>query len=312
MHMISKSVIARYPLRWSALLLLGSLAINACLPAAEPATMIPAPAVDEPVGASATPETAVLAGGCFWGVQGVFQHVKGVIQATSGYAGGASDTANYDEVSTGSTGHAESVRITYDPKQISYGGLLQIYFSVAHDPTEVNRQGPDSGTQYRSAVFPRDAMQQKIATAYIAQLDQAKVFGALIATHVEMGQSFHAAEAYHQYQTLVALRPPASIEEKNKVLFESLQTGRDYAERPEFYIPYNAQTATKVLERAREATALLTPYPHHRPWLEAYARAHKRSLSDVRYLPVMAREDWVAIVTPHGQIAQFLKGDGFL
>ena len=112
--------------------------------------------------------------------------------------------------------------------------------------------------------------------------------------------------------TLVALRPPASIEEKNKVLFESLQTGRDYAERPEFYIPYNAQTATKVLERAREATALLTPYPHHRPWLEAYARAHKRSLSDVRYLPVMAREDWVAIVTPHGQIAQFLKGDGFL
>lgn len=112
--------------------------------------------------------------------------------------------------------------------------------------------------------------------------------------------------------TVVALRPPASIEEKNKVLFESLQTGRDYAERPEFYIPYNAQTATKVLERAREATALLTPYPHHRPWLEAYARAHKLSLSDVRYLPVMARADWVAIVTPHGQIAQFLKGDGFL
>ena len=112
--------------------------------------------------------------------------------------------------------------------------------------------------------------------------------------------------------TVVALRPPASIEEKNKVLFESLQTGRDYAERPEFYIPYNAQTATKVLERAREATALLTPYPHHRPWLEAYARAHKRSLSDVRYLPVMAREDWIAIVTPQGQIDQFLKGDGFL
>lgn len=191
------SAIARRPLRLGLLLLVGALAINACLPAAEPATTIPPPAIDEPSG-SATTETAVLAGGCFWGVQGVFQHVKGVIQATSGYAGGANGTASYEEVSTGSSGHAESVQITYDPKQISYGGLLQIYFSVAHDPTQVNRQGPDTGTQYRSAVFPRDAMQQKIATAYIAQLGQAQVFRAPIATRVEMGQRFHPAEAYHQ------------------------------------------------------------------------------------------------------------------
>ena len=204
MNTVLKSIIACGPLRTGALLLTGALAINACLPAAEPATMVPAPAVDEPA-PSATTETAVLAGGCFWGVQGVFQHVKGVIQATSGYAGGANDTASYDEVSTGSSGHAESVQITYDPKQISYGGLLQIYFSVAHDPTQVNRQGPDSGTQYRSAVFPRDAMQQKIVTAYIAQLDQAKVFRAPIATRIEMGQRFHPAEAYHQ--NYLALNP---------------------------------------------------------------------------------------------------------
>ncbi|MCZ2405252.1 MAG: pilus assembly protein [Burkholderiales bacterium] len=115
-----------------------------------------------------------------------------------------------------------------------------------------------------------------------------------------------------RFPAIVALRPPASIEEKNKVLFESLQTGRDYAERPEFYVPYNAETAAKVLARSREVTALLKVYPHHRPWLEAYARAHHHALSDVRYLPVRAREDWVAIVTPQGQIAQFLKGDGFL
>lgn len=192
-------------LRCGALLLIGSLAVNACLPAAEPATMIPAPALDEPAAGGAGTETAVLAGGCFWGIQGVFQHVNGVVDATSGYAGGTSVAADYEAVSSGTTGHAEAVKVTYDPKQISYGALLQIYFSVAHDPTQLNRQGPDSGTQYRSAVFPRNAMQQKVATAYIAQLDQAKVFGAPIATHIEMGKDFYPAEKYHQ--NFLALNP---------------------------------------------------------------------------------------------------------
>ena len=186
------------------LVLAGALTIHATLPAAEPATRIPAPQVDEPA-SSATTETAVFAGGCFWGVQGVFQHVKGVIRATSGYAGGTADTATYEQVGTGGTGHAESVQVAYDPQRISYGRLLQIYFSVAHDPTQVNRQGPDSGTQYRSAVFPRDPMQQKIAATYIAQLDQAGVFGAPIATRIEIGRSFYPAEAYHQ--DFLALNP---------------------------------------------------------------------------------------------------------
>ena len=192
-------------LRCGALLLIASLAISACLPAAETVTVIPAPVVDEPANGSATTETAILAGGCFWGVQGVFQHVNGVIDATAGYTGGASGSADYDEVSTGTTGHAESVKVTYDPKQISYGRLLQIYFSVAHDPTQLNRQGPDTGTQYRSAIFPLNPMQQKVAKAYIVQLDQAKAFAAPIATRVEMGKQFYPAEAYHQ--NFLALNP---------------------------------------------------------------------------------------------------------
>src|SRR5580658_9223566 len=147
---------------------------------AEEAHEIPAPALDETAKAPATSEVAVLAGGCFWGVQGVFQHVAGVTSAVSGYAGGDAATAQYERVSTGSTGHAESVRITFDPHQISYGRLLQIYFSVAHDPTELNRQGPDRGTQYRSAIFPTSAEQADIAKAYISQLDQAHVFDAAI------------------------------------------------------------------------------------------------------------------------------------
>jgi peptide-methionine (S)-S-oxide reductase len=207
MHTIVKREIARGPLRLGALctlLLAGALAINAALPAAESATVIPAPAVDEPT-SGATTATAVLAGGYFWGVQGVFQHVKGVIQATSGYADGTADTATYGEVGMGRSGHAESVQVTYDPRQISYGSLLQIYFSVAHDPTQLNRQGPDQGTQYRSAVFPRDPMQQKIAEAYIAQLDRAAVFDAPIATRIEMDKRFYPAEAYHQ--DFLALNP---------------------------------------------------------------------------------------------------------
>src|SRR5262245_6761634 len=158
---------------------------------------VPPPATDSAAG-SAKSEVAVLAGGCFWGVQGVFQHVKGVTSAVSGYAGGEKGTAEYERVGTGRTGHAESVQVTFDPRRISYGRVLQIFFSVAHDPTQLNRQGPDTGTQYRSAIFPTSDEQARVAQAYIAQLDQAKVFEKPIATRIEPGRSFYAAEAYHQ------------------------------------------------------------------------------------------------------------------
>jgi peptide-methionine (S)-S-oxide reductase len=161
------------------------------------ATAIPAPTVDEPSSGRPKPETAVLAGGCFWGVQGVFQHVKGVSAATSGYAGGDAASANYETVSSETTGHAESVRITFDPAQISYGKLLQIFFAVAHDPTELNAQGPDVGSSYRSVIFAQDDTQRNIANAYIAQLNGAGVFPAPIVTTVSSGQ-FFPAEAYHQ------------------------------------------------------------------------------------------------------------------
>jgi peptide-methionine (S)-S-oxide reductase len=165
----------------------------------EAATVIPAPIVDEPLKKSETgPETAILAGGCFWGVQAVFQHVKGVSQAISGYAGGTKDTAIYEVVSSGRTGHAESVQVTFDPRQVSYGRILQIYFSVAHDPTQLNRQGPDAGTQYRSAIFVMSPEQEKVAHAYIAQLDAAHVFPAPIVTKIEPDRGFVAAEDYHQ------------------------------------------------------------------------------------------------------------------
>ncbi len=164
---------------------------------AEPATAVPPPARDE-ANTTATSETAVLAGGCFWGVQGVFQHVDGVTSAVSGYAGGNAATAHYDIVSSGVTGHAESVRVTFDPHRISYGHILQIYFSVAHDPTELNRQGPDSGTQYRSTIFPGTKEQTDIANAYIAQLNQAHIFSAPVVTTIETGREFYPAEAYHQ------------------------------------------------------------------------------------------------------------------
>jgi len=157
---------------------------------------IPAPALDEP--AAPGPETIVLAGGCFWGVQGVFEHVKGVTRAVSGYAGGEATTAHYEMTGRGDTGHAESVQVTFDPAQVSLGRVLQIYFAVAHDPTELNRQGPDHGTQYRSAIFPANAEQAKIARAYIAQLDQARVYDSAIVTTIEPGRTFYPAEAYHQ------------------------------------------------------------------------------------------------------------------
>lgn len=173
-------------------------------PSAEEARVAPAPALDEAPN-SQTSEVAVLAGGCFWGVQGVFQHVKGVVNAVSGYTGGEQPTAHYEMVGQGDTGHAESVEITFDPRQVSYGRLLQIFFSVVQDPTELDRQGPDVGSQYRSAIFPGNAEQERVAKAYIAQLDQARVFNAAIVTKIEPGRTFYPAEAYHQ--NFLALNP---------------------------------------------------------------------------------------------------------
>jgi peptide-methionine (S)-S-oxide reductase len=180
-----------------AALLLAGTALQFTRASAEDATVVPAPAVDEKPGAAGM-ETAVLAGGCFWGVQGVFQHVNGVVSATSGYTGGNKGAAHYEMVSNGDTGHAESVRVVYDPHKITYGQLLQIYFSVAHDPTELNYQGPDSGTQYRSAIFPLNAEQADVAKTYIAQLNKAHVFDAAIVTKIEPGRQFYPAETYHQ------------------------------------------------------------------------------------------------------------------
>ena len=178
--------------------LLSTAALFVTRSTAEEAHVAPPPTVDEqPKGAA--PEVAVIAGGCFWGVQGVFQHVAGVTNAVSGYAGGDKATAHYEMTSNGDTGHAESVQITYDPRKITYGRILQIYFSVAHDPTELNRQGPDSGTQYRSAIFPVNDEQARVAKAYIAQLDGAKVFKKTIATKVSAVKiAFYPAEGYHQ------------------------------------------------------------------------------------------------------------------
>jgi peptide-methionine (S)-S-oxide reductase len=182
------------------------LATTACNAKANPAAAaVPAPAVDVPRASAPGQQTTVFSGGCFWGVQAVFQHVKGVVTATSGYSGGKAKTAEYELVSTGETGHAESVQVVYDPSQITYGELLRIFFSVAHDPTQLNRQGPDEGTQYRSAIFYANDEQRRIAQAYIAQLDQAKVFSGPIVTQVAPLQAFYPAEAYHQ--NYAALHP---------------------------------------------------------------------------------------------------------
>ena len=182
----------------AALLLLALMLLLAVpLSSAEEAHPIPAPIIDEAAGAAIS-ETAVLAGGCFWGVQGVYQHVEGVTSAVSGYAGGEKETAQYYVVGRGTTGHAESVRVTFDPRKISYGRILQIYFSVAHNPTELNRQGPDTGAQYRSAIFPANAEQAHIAEAYIGQLNKAHVFDGAIVTKIEPDKIFYPAEAYHQ------------------------------------------------------------------------------------------------------------------
>jgi peptide-methionine (S)-S-oxide reductase len=162
------------------------------------AAPLPDPATDVPKAAAKGEATAVFAGGCFWGVDAVFKHVKGVTSATSGYSGGASKTAHYELVGTGATGHAEAVQVVYDPSQISYGQLLRVFFSVAHDPTQLNRQGPDVGTQYRSAIFYADPEQQRLAKAYIAQLQEAKSFSRPIVTEVAPLNAFYAAEDYHQ------------------------------------------------------------------------------------------------------------------
>ncbi len=185
--------------RLSGLIAIGLLlaAFVVTRPAAQEGIALPAPAVDLPA-SQASSAVTVVAGGCFWGVQGVFQHVKGVTNAVSGYAGGEQRTATYEQTNDGTTGHAESVQITFDPRQISYGQLLQIFFSVAHDPTQRNRQGPDVGTQYRSTIFPANNEQAAVAKAYIAQLDQARVFTKRIATTIETGRAFYVAETYHQ------------------------------------------------------------------------------------------------------------------
>ena len=184
--------------------------------AAEDAVVIPPPAMDAQ--ASDGIQTAVIAGGCFWGVQGVFQHTAGVVNAVSGYAGGGKATADYNAVSTGTTGHAESVQIKYDPKKISYGKILQIFFSVAHDPTQLNRQGPDSGTQYRSAIFTTSDEQKKVADGYIAQLNSAKVYKKPIVTKVGPLEGFFPAEAYHQdYLTLHPTQPYIAYNDIPKV-----------------------------------------------------------------------------------------------
>jgi peptide-methionine (S)-S-oxide reductase len=186
--------------------LTGLALVASCTSAvAHDAVALAAPAVDVPRAAKPGKQTVVFAGGCFWGIEAVFRHVKGVADATSGYAGGGADTAKYPLVSTGETGHAESVRVTFDPAQVTYGQLLRVFFSVAHDPTELNHQGNDEGTQYRSAVFFTDADQARVTQAYVAQLDHAKAFGDKIVTQIVPLKAFYPAEAYHQ--NYAALHP---------------------------------------------------------------------------------------------------------
>lgn len=200
-----RSVVRRYaarlgPLRRSlagAVLLLSGVLSQSAVSAAERVVVLPAPAIDNPKSAGPL-QTAVLAGGCFWGVQGVFQRLQGVHQAVSGYSGGEASTADYETVSGGRSAHAESVQIVFDPNEISYGEILQVFFSVVHDPTQLNRQGPDTGPQYRSAIFYADERQKEIASAYIAQLEKEKRFRRPIVTRVDPMKAFYAAEAYHQ------------------------------------------------------------------------------------------------------------------
>jgi peptide-methionine (S)-S-oxide reductase len=214
---------------------IGALAIAAFAVApsfaGEDAVVIPAPAMDAKP--SDGIQTVVLSGGCFWGVQGVFQHTAGVVSAVSGYSGGSKANADYEKVSTGTTGHAESVQIKYNPQKISYGKLLQIFFSVAHNPTELNYQGPDSGTQYRSAIFTTSDEQKKVTDAYIAQLNAAKVFPKPIVTKVGPLEAFYAAEGYHQdYLTLHPSQPYIAYNDIPKVENLKKLFAENYTEKP--------------------------------------------------------------------------------
>jgi peptide-methionine (S)-S-oxide reductase len=214
---------------------IGALAIAAVAiapsRAAEEAVIIPAPAID--VKEASGIQTAVLAGGCFWGVQGVFQHTAGVLNAVSGYSGGTKESADYNLVSSGRTAHAEAVEIKYDPKKISYGKILQIFFSVVHDPTQLNRQGPDSGPQYRSAIFTGNDEQKKVAEAYIAQLNAAKVYKKPIVTKLGPLEAFYAAEAYHQdYLTLHPNQPYIVFNDIPKVEALKKIFADSYIEKP--------------------------------------------------------------------------------
>jgi len=198
------------------------------------ATPVPAPANDVPLATEHGEQTVVFAGGCFWGVQAVFQHVKGVLSATSGYSGGEARTAEYETVSTGHTGHAESVKVVFDPAQVTYGQLLHVFFSVAHNPTELNRQGPDDGTQYRSVVFYTSDEQQKLTMDYVAQLDSAHVFKHKIVTQVVPLKGFYAAEAYHQnYATLHPYNPYIFSNDAPKVDHLKKQFAQLYRENPQ-------------------------------------------------------------------------------
>ena len=225
----------------AAFALVAMIAAFTLLPAqsSETATVIPAPASDEPA-SGLDSETAVFAGGCFWGVQGVFEHVNGVTKAVSGYTGGEAATARYEDVGLGSTGHAESVQVTFDPKQVSFGRLLQIYFSVAHDPTQLNRQGPDRGTQYRSAIFPTSDAQTKIARDYIAQLNDTHAYPRTIVTGIEPGKTFYPAEAYHQ---------------------DFLEHNRGYGYIVANDLPKIANLERVFPDRYRRDAVMVTPYP---------------------------------------------------
>jgi peptide-methionine (S)-S-oxide reductase len=233
----------RLPFKFAVAVALPLLAALPLLKAhSEAAVKIDPPKLDE-TAPPAGHEVAVLAGGCFWGVQAVFQHTKGVVNAVSGYAGGTKKDADYETVSSSRTGHAESVQVTFDPKQISYGTILQIYFSVAHNPTELNRQGPDTGPQYRSEIFPQSEEQAKVAKAYIAQLDAAKAYPRPIMTRTgTMNAAFYPAEAYHQdYATLHPNQPYIMFNDAPKVaslkaLFPAL-----YRDKPVLVADANAQ-----------------------------------------------------------------------
>jgi peptide-methionine (S)-S-oxide reductase len=229
---MTRRPLSRLPLYAAAIGLLAIFAIEVAPSfAAEDAVIIPPPAVD--VQNASGIQTVVLAGGCFWGVQGVFQHTAGVVNAVSGYSGGSKMNADYNMVSTGTTGHAESVEVKFDPKKISYGKILQIFFSVVHDPTQLNRQGPDTGTQYRSAIFITSDEQKKVADAYVAQLNAAGVYKKPIVTKVGPLEGFFAAEAYHQdYLTLHPNQPYIAYNDLPKV--ENLKKifAANYIEKP--------------------------------------------------------------------------------